>query len=61
MKLFSIKIDLTPFSVAISEPSTMLDGNVLIFAYSFSAFHFLVVMCYIHHETELLHHLLVIL
>ena len=44
--LFAIKIHQTPFSLARSQPSTMLGGNVLIFAYSFSAIHFLVFVLY---------------
>ena len=44
--LFAIKIHQTPFPLTRSQPSTILGGNVLIFAYSFSAINFLVFVLY---------------
>ena len=45
VNLFSIKIDLLPFSLATRETSAMLGGNVLILDYLFISTHFLVLVC----------------
>lgn len=39
----------------------MLSGNILLLVCSFSWIHVLVIVCEIHHETDVLHNLLVIL
>ena len=61
VNLFSIKIGLLLFSLAICETSTIDSGNILILACSFSSNQFLVIMCHIHHENDMLRDLLVVL